>query len=84
MSWKTLLASITGTVDPDLLLRHESLGTEHRLRRHKLKGRLRLNNDGRKALAEIGQQLGTQARKDVATIVQRATILGEHRQCADP
>ena len=34
MDWKHLLASITGTVDQDLLLRNAYLVTEHRLMRH--------------------------------------------------
>ena len=44
MDWKTLLASITGTVDQELLLRNEYLVTENRILRHQLKGRLRLND----------------------------------------
>ena len=38
MHWKTLLAYMTGTVDQELLLRHESLATEHRILRHQFKG----------------------------------------------
>ncbi len=74
MSWKTLLAYITGTVDQELLLRNEYLVTEHRILRHQLKGRLRLNDGERKALADIGQKLGKQALQEVAT------ILGWHRK----
>ena len=75
MDWKHLLAYITGTVDQELLLRNEYLVTENRILRHQLKGRLRLSDGERKTLAEIGQKLGKQALKDVATIVKPDTIL---------
>src|SRR6266705_2797266 len=81
MNWKTLLAYITGTVDQELLLRNEYLVTENRILRNQLKGRLRLSDGERKALADIGQKLGKRALKEVATIVKPDTILGWHRQC---
>jgi putative transposase len=74
------LASITGTVDQELLLRNEYLVTENRLLRNQLKGRVRLNDGERQALAEIGYRLGKQALQDVATIVKLDTILGWHRK----
>ena len=80
MSWKTLLAYITGTVDQELLLRNEYLATENRILRNQLKGRLRLSDGERKALADIGQKLDKQALKEVATIVKPETILGWHRK----
>src|SRR6266446_2765059 len=80
MSWKTLLAYITGTVDQELLMRNEYLVTENRILRSQIKGRLRLSDGERKALAEIGQKLGKQALKEVAKIVKPDTILGWHRQ----
>src|SRR6476620_9355410 len=80
MDWKTLLAYITGTVDQELLLRNEYLVTENRILRNQSSSRLRLTNGERKALAEIGQKLGKQALKDVATIVKPDTILGWHRK----
>src|SRR5256712_2403568 len=79
MDWKTLLAYITGTVDQELLARNAYLVTENRILRNHIKGRLRLSDGERKALAEIGQKLGKQALKDVATIVKPDTILGWHR-----
>jgi len=79
MEWKHLLAYITGTVDQELLLRNEYLVTENRILRHQLKGRLRLSDGERKALAVIGQKLGKQALKAVAQIVKPETILGWHR-----
>jgi putative transposase len=80
MSWKTLLAYITGTVDQELLLRNEYLVTENRILRSQIKGRLRLSDGERKALGEIGQKLGKQALKEVAKIVTPDTILGWHRR----
>jgi putative transposase len=80
MSWKTLLAYITGTVDQELLLRHEYLVTENRILRSQLKGRLRLSDGERKALGELGQKLGKQALQEVAKIVKPDTILGWHRR----
>src|SRR2546425_6296298 len=80
MDWKTLLAYITGSVDQHLLLRNEYLVTENRILRNQLKGRLRLSDGERKALAEIGQKLGKQALKEVAKMVKPDTILGWYRQ----
>jgi putative transposase len=80
ISWKTLLAYITGTVDQELLLRNEYLVTENRILRDQLKGRLRLSDGERKALAEIGQKLGKKALAEVATIVKPDTILAWHRK----
>jgi putative transposase len=80
MDWKQLLAYITGTVDQELLVRNEYLVTENRILRNQLKGRVRLSDGARTALAEIGQKLGRQALKEVATIVKPDTILGWHRQ----
>jgi putative transposase len=54
MDWKHLLAYITGTVDQELLLRHESLVTEHRILRHQINGRVRLSDGERETLAAIG------------------------------
>jgi putative transposase len=68
MDWKHLLAYITGTVDQELLLRNQ------------IKGRVRLTDGERKTLAEIGQKLGKQALKEVATIVKPDTILAWHRK----
>jgi putative transposase len=79
MDWKHLLAYITGTVDQELLLRNEYLVTENRILRHQIKGRIPLSDGERKTLAEIGQKLGRQALKEVATIVKPDTILGWHR-----
>ena len=73
MDWKHLLAYITGTVDQELLLRNEYLVTENRILRDQLKGRVRLRDGERKALAEIGQKLSKQALQEVAKIVKPDT-----------
>src|SRR5262245_31668970 len=82
MDWKQLLAYITGTVAQELLLRNEYLVTENRILRDQLKGRIRLRDGERQALAEIGYRRGKQALQDVATIVKPDTILGWHRTLA--
>jgi putative transposase len=80
MDWKHLLAYITGTVDQELLLRNEYLVTENRLLRNQITGRVQLTDGERKTLAEIGQKLGKQALKEIATIVTPETILAWHRR----
>src|SRR4029453_1013862 len=80
MDWKTLLAYITGAVDQELLVRNEYLATENRILRNQIKGRVRLSDGERKTLAEIGQKLGKEVLKEVATIVKPDTILGWHRK----
>src|ERR1700751_1949548 len=80
MDWKTLLAYITGTVDQELLVRNEYLVTENRILRNQITGRVRLSDGERKALAEIGKQLGKQALEEIATLVRPDTILAWHRR----
>jgi hypothetical protein len=80
MDWKHLLAYITGTVDQELLWRNEYLVTENRILRDQLKGRVRLSDGERKALAAIGQKLGKQALQEVAKIVKPDSILAWHRK----
>ena len=69
-----------GSVDQELLLRHEYLITENRMLRQQIPGRVRLGDKERKRLAEIGQKLGKQALGEVATIVKPDTILAWHRK----
>jgi putative transposase len=84
MDWKTLLAYITGSVDQNLLLRNAYLVTENRILRYQLKGRVRLSDRERKALAETGQKLGKQALKEVAKIFKPGTILALAPQTDHP
>jgi Homeodomain-like domain len=80
MGWKTLLASITGTVDQEWLLRHAYLVTDNRIRRQQIKGRVRLRGGERNTLAALGRKLGKQALEEVASSVKPDTILAWHRQ----
>src|SRR2546427_10684078 len=80
MDWKQLLVYITGTVDQELLLRNEYLVSENRILRSQIKGRVRLRDGERKALAEIGKKLSKPALAEVASIVTPDTILVWHRK----
>ena len=80
MNWKRLLASISGSVDQELLLRNEYLATENRILRNQIQGRLQLNDSDRITLAEIGKRLGRNALEEVAQIVRPETILAWHRK----
>jgi hypothetical protein len=76
MNWKQLLASITGSVDEDLRLRHAYLAAENRILRNQMKARrVRLTDAERQTLAEMGQKLGRQALVEIATIAKPDTIL---------
>jgi putative transposase len=79
MNWKQLLASITGSVDQELLLRNEYLVTENRILRKQIQGRIRLSDGERKTLAEIGKRLGKRVLEEIATLVTPNTILAWHR-----
>ena len=65
MDWQHLLAYITGTVDQELLLRNEYLVTQNHVLRSQITGRVRLTDDERKTLAEMGQKLSKQALQEV-------------------
>ena len=80
MDWKQLLVYITGSVAQELLLRNEYLITENRILRQQITGGVRLGDEERKTLAEIGKKLGKQALNEVATIVKPETILAWHRR----
>ncbi len=80
MTWKRMLAYITGSVDQELLVRNEYLATENRIRKNQIKGRLRLTDPERISLAEIDKRLGRKALEEVAQIVRPETILGWHRK----
>ena len=67
MDWARILAYVTGTVDQELLARIEYLAAENRILKAQLKGRLKLSDAERAALAEIGHRLG---RTEVATVAK--------------
>jgi transposase InsO family protein len=48
--------------------------------RNQIKGRVRLSDGERRTLAEMGQKLGKQTLKEIATIVTPDTILAWHRR----
>ena len=83
MDWKQLLTSITRSVDEELRLRNAYLVTENRVLRKQIPGRVQLTDGDRKALAEIGQQLGKKALAEMATVAKPDTILAWHRTCAN-
>jgi hypothetical protein len=83
MDWKTLLGSITKSMDEELRLRNAYLQAENRILRQQINGRIQLMDGERKALAELGQQLGKTALEEIATIAKPDTILAWHRTLAD-
>src|SRR5438132_13645858 len=83
MDWKKLLGSITESVDEELRLRNAYLVAENRMLRQRITGRGQLTDSDRKALAEIGQQLGKKALAEMATVAKPDTILAWHRTCAN-
>ncbi|MCZ6609129.1 MAG: hypothetical protein O7A66_03880 [Alphaproteobacteria bacterium] len=76
MDWARILATITGTVDRELLSRNEYLVTENRILKRQFKGRLLLSDATRATLGEIGHRLGRKALADVANAAKPDTILG--------
>jgi hypothetical protein len=83
MDWKKLLGSITTSVDEELQLRNAYLEAENRLLRQQITGRVQLMDDDRRALAELGQQLGKQVLEEIATVAKPDTILAWHRKFVD-
>ena len=78
MSWKRLLAHLTGSIDEELRVRNEYLVTENRILRSKIQGQLRLKDEERRELATVGKKLGRKALEAIATIVKPDTILRWH------
>src|SRR5262245_52300127 len=62
-------------VNQGLLLQLEYLAAENRILRAHLPNRLRLTNDQRSTLAEIGKRLGRKGLEKVATAARPKTIL---------
>jgi hypothetical protein len=82
MNWEKLLGSITESVDEELRLRNAYLIAENRILRQQISGRVHLTDSDRKALAELGQQLGKKALEEIATVAKPDTILAWHRTFA--
>src|SRR5919201_4696799 len=83
MDWKTLLGSITASVDEELRLRNAYLVAENRLLRPQISGRMQLRDSDRRVLAEIGKKLGKKALEEIATVAKSNTILAWHRKFID-
>jgi len=83
MSWKKLFESIKESLNDHMRLRNEYLAAENRILRNQIDGRLRLTDNERKELAEIGAKLGKKALADIATIAQPDTILAWNRKFAN-
>jgi hypothetical protein len=71
---------VTGSVNQELLLRNEYLAAENRVLRTKLSTRLRLSNQERITLAEIGKRMGRKALREVACVAKPDTILAWYRR----
>lgn len=77
--WVRLPAYITGMVNQRLLLQCEYLAAENRILRSQLPARLRLSDEQRSTLAEIGERLGLKYLAEVVCIAKPATILAWYR-----
>jgi hypothetical protein len=88
MDWKKLLGPITASVDEEIRLRNAYLVAENRILRQQITNRVQLTDADRRILAELGQQLGGKALKEIATVAKADTILAWHHkfvnQTGDP
>jgi putative transposase len=75
-----LLAYVTGLVNQKLLLQNEYLVAENRILRSQLPKRLRLTDEQRSTLAEIGKRLGRKALSEVTVMVKPETIMTWYRR----
>jgi putative transposase len=80
MSWKRILATITGSVDDELRRRNEYLVAENRVLRSRLGARIALKDEERSVLARLGKALGLRTLSEIASIAKPETILGWHRR----
>ena len=75
MDWKTMLASMTGSFDEELLRRNEYLAAENRILRAHIPGRVTLRDGERRTLAQIGKRLGRKALDRVEQIEAGGRII---------
>src|SRR5678815_2641785 len=73
--WLRPLAYVTGMKNQQLLLQNEYLAAENRILRAHLPKRLRLTDEQRSTLAEIGKRLGRRALSQIACVAKPDTIL---------
>jgi hypothetical protein len=78
MSWKPILATITGSVDVELRRRNEYLVPENRVPRSRLGARVALKDEERSELARLGKALGLRTLAEIASSAKPETILGWH------
>src|SRR6185436_14514962 len=81
--WLWLLAHVNGMVNQQLLLQNEYLAAENRILRAHLPKRLRLSDEQRSTLAEIGKRLGRKALSQVACVAKPDTMLAWYRRLVD-
>jgi putative transposase len=75
-----LLAFVTGLVNPELLLKNESLLAENRILKAHLRPGFRLSDKERTTLAASGKRPGRKLLREAARIASPDTILGWYRQ----
>src|ERR1044071_7371664 len=75
-----ILAHVTGLVNQQLLLKNEYLVAENRILRSHLPKRLRLSDEERSTLAEIGKRLGRKLLDQIALVAKPDTILAWYRR----
>ena len=75
-----ILAYVTGLVNQELLLKNEYLAPENRILRSHLPKRLRLSDEERSTLAQIGKRVGRKLLQQVALVAKPDTILGWYRR----
>ena len=63
-----ILAYVTGLANYELLLKNEYLAAENRILRSYLPKRLRLSDEERSTLAEIGERLGRKLLQQVTLV----------------
>jgi putative transposase len=78
--WARLVAYVTGIVNQRLLLQNEYLIAENRSLRAHLPARIKLTNDQRTTLAEIGKRIGRKALQQIACLAKPDTILDWYRR----
>src|SRR5260370_15447575 len=68
--WARLLAYVSGTVKQRLLAQNEYLIAENRILRAYLPARIKLTDDQRSTLAEIGKRIGRKALQQIACVAK--------------
>ena len=80
MDWKKLLGTITAPVDEEIRLLNAYLVAENRILRQQINSRVPLTDGDRRTLAALGQKLGRQALKEIATVAKADTIIAWHHK----